>query len=294
MIKTGERDLPQSFPPAAKSDSAEHITVIQPVKGWSALRLHELWEYRDLLYFMVWRDLKARYRQTALGPLWIILQPLLSMGLYTVVFGMIAKLASDGLPYTVFSYVGLLPWTFFSDAVGSGVTGLEGGKALIAKVYFPRLLLPFSKVIGSLVDLGVSFIILILMLVYYGTRPTWGVVLIPLFLLVAAATGLGFGLLFSGMVVKYRDAGNFIGYAVRAWMYASPVVYSSSLVPANLRFIYGLNPITGVVQGFRWALAGTEPPDWAAFAISCVLSVLLFVAGLYVFKRAERNIVDIA
>jgi lipopolysaccharide transport system permease protein len=242
---------------------------------------------------MVWRDLKARYRQMALGPLWIVLQPLVSMVLYTVVFGVIARLPSDGIPYTVFSYLGLLPWTLFAGAVGSGSGSLLGARDIISKVYFPRLLTPLSQIVSSLVDFGISFVILILMLLYYGLQPTWGVLLIPVYLLVATATGLGFGLLFSGVIVRYRDFGQVAGYLVRAWMYASPVVYSITTIPEEWRWVYRLNPMTGVVEGFRWALAGTgAPPDWTFLASLGIVAVLL-VAGLYVFKRSERNIVDL-
>lgn len=294
MIKTGERELSQRIPPSLEHIAAENTVIIQPTKGWSSLQLRELWEYRDLLYFMTWRNLQARYRQTALGPLWIVLQPLVSMALYTIVFGVLAKLPSDGIPYPVFSYVGLLPWTFFSDCVSSGIGGLETNKTLISKVYFPRFVPPLSTILSHLVDLGVSFCILLLLLLYYGIRPNWGIVFIPIFLLMAAAVGLGFGMLFSGLVVKYHDVGNFVSYAMRALMYASPVVYASSLVPEQWRFVYSLNPITGVVEGFRWALVGSVQPNWVAFAISAIPAILLLVTGMFVFKRAERNIVDIA
>lgn len=294
MIKAGEQQLAPILPSKTVKKPNEHRIVIEYTKGWSALRLHELWEYRDLLYFMVWRDLKARYRQTALGPLWIILQPLVSTALYTLVFGVIAKLPSDGVPYVIYSFVGLMPWGFFGDCVNSGVGGLETNKNLISKVYFPRFVPPLSKMLGNLVDLAISFLILFGLLLYYGIHPNWGVVLIPLFLLVAAMAGLGFGLLFSGLVVKYRDVGTFVGYIMRALMYAAPVVYASSLVPEQYRFLYSLNPVTGIVEGFRWALLDREPPNWTAFAISTVFSFLLLVVGMYVFKRAERNIIDIA
>lgn len=273
--------------------SSEITITIQPRPGWAALQLGEVWEYRDLLYFMVWRDIKARYRQTALGPVWIVLQPLVSMVLYTVIFGLIAKLPSDGLPYTVFSYVGLLPWNFFSATVTNAMSSLGGSKDLIAKVYFPRLLVPLSRMIGDLVDLSLSFGILILMLLYYQISPTWGIVLIPLFLAIAAMTGLGFGMLFSGLVVKYRDVVNIVGYIMRVWMYATPVVYSNSLVPETLQPLYDLNPMTTVVDGFRWALVGSTPPAPESVALSTGVALLLFVAGLFAFKRVERNIVDV-
>jgi lipopolysaccharide transport system permease protein len=267
--------------------------IIQPTHGWSALKLRELWEYRDLLLFMVWRDLKSRYQQMALGPLWIILQPLMSMFLYTFIFGVIAKLPSENKPYAVFTYTALLPWDFFTDAVAAGSNGLADSKALISKVYFPRLILPLSRILSSLVDLSISFVILIGMLFYYGIHPTWGVALVPVFLLIAAVTGLGFGLWFAGIIIRYRDVGQVAGYIVRFWMYATPVVYSLTLVPERWLGLYHLNPMTGVIEGFRWALLGTsQPPDWT-LAVSALLTVPVFIGGLYMFKRSERNIVDI-
>jgi lipopolysaccharide transport system permease protein len=274
--------------------ASNYQVVIQPTRGWSALKLRELWEYRDLLIFMVWRDLKGRYQQMALGPLWIVIQPLMSMVLYTLIFGVIAKLPSENQPYAVFTYVALLPWGFFTDAVSAGSSSLLESKALIAKVYFPRLILPLSRVLSSLVDLAISFLILIGMLIYYGIHPTWGILLIPVFLGIAAMTGLGVGLWFAGIIVRYRDFGQVAGYLVRIWMYATPVVYSITLVPPSWLIFVRLNPMTGVVEGFRWALMGTsQPPDWTLLA-SALLMLPIFIGGLYVFKRAERNIVDIA
>lgn len=283
---------PETFPVPTPTPFTSTI-VIEPRVGWSALNIRELLEYRDLLYFMVWRDIKARYRQTALGAFWIVLQPVVSMVLYTIIFGWIAKLPSDGVPYSVFSFVGLLPWGFFTDSVSSGSGGLLGSKDFITKVYFPRLIYPLSKILGSLIDLFVSCSILVLLLLYYRIHITWGVVLIPLFLLMAAGSGLGFGLLFSGLVVKYRDFGNLVGYFMRAWMYAVPVVYSATLVPQEWMWLYSLNPMYSVIVGFRWALAGTEPPSPLTVVINAVTAVLLCVAGLYIFKRAERTIVDV-
>lgn len=288
--------VPVSFKSQIRQDT-EYSIVIQPTRGRVGLQLDELWEYRDLLYFLVWRDLKSRYRQTALGPLWIVLQPLVNMVLYTLVFGVVAKLPSDGLPYPVFSYVALLPWGFFADAFNSGTTSLSGSKDLISKVYFPRLLIPISKILSSLVDLSIEFIILIGMLVYYGIRPTWGIIFIPLFLLIAAITGLGTGLWLAGPIVRYRDFGQLAGYLIRIWMYATPVVYSLTtilkILPAPLQTLYFLNPMVGVVEGFRWALLGTSAlPIWV-FVISTVIFVVVLFGGLYRFKRAERSIVDV-
>ncbi len=290
-----EKQAIKTAPPRVTGPTALDQTtiVIEPRQGWAALGLGELWEFRDLLYFMVWRDLKARYRQTALGPLWIVLQPLLSMFLYTVVFGLIAKLPSDGVPYTLFSYIGLLPWGFFSGAVSSASSSLLSSKDLISKVYFPRLILPLAAILSSLVDFTISFVILLLMMLYYGLQPTWGVLLIPLFLLLAGAIGLGTGLWFAGLIVRYRDFGQFAGYVVRLWMYATPVVYSISLIPAEWLPLYRLNPMTTVVEGFRWALLGTgQPPDWT-LVMSVLITAPILIGGLFTFRRAERNIVDV-
>ncbi len=283
--------------PAALLDTdpvGQQEIIIQPTSGWASLRLGEIWAYRDLLFFMVWRDLKGRYRQTALGPIWFILQPLMSMVLYSVIFGWIAKLPSDNQPYAVFTYVALLPWDFFSDAVSSGTNSLLGSMSLISKVYFPRLIVPLSQLISSLVDFAISLVVLIGMMIFYHIQPTWGVVLLPFYLMLAAMTGLGIGLWFSGIIVRFRDFGQVVGFLVRVLMYSAPVVYSSSLVPAQWRTLYDLNPISAVVDGFRWALLGTGvQPDWK-LVVTSIFVVLIFVGGLYNFKRVERNIVDVA
>jgi lipopolysaccharide transport system permease protein len=284
------------IPPSAPYDGAasQHQVIIEPTSGWAAIHLGELWEFRDLLFFMVWRDLKSRYRQTALGPVWFILQPLMSMVLYSVIFGWIAKLPSDNQPYAVFTYVALLPWDFFTDSLNSGSNSLLGSMSLISKVYFPRLIVPLSQVISSLVDFALSLVVLAGMMIYYQIHPTWGIALIPFYLLLAALTGLGIGLWFSGIIVRYRDFGQIVGFLVRVLMYSAPVVYSISLVPEKWRTLYSLNPVTAVVEGFRWALLGTGiQPDWK-LAVTTVCVVLLFIGGLYNFKRVERNIVDIA
>jgi lipopolysaccharide transport system permease protein len=269
--------------------------VIQASTGWPSLGLRDLWEYRDLLYFMTWRDLKARYRQTALGWLWILLQPLMSMVLYTLIFGAIAQLPSDGRPYAVFTYAALLPWSFFASAMSASTNSLLSSMGLISKVYFPRLIVPLSQVLSTLVDFLISFAILLVMVFAYGLVPNWGVVLIPLFLLLAAVTGMGVGLWFSGVIVRYRDFGQVASFITRAWMYASPVVYSISIVPERWRGLYNLNPMTGVVEGFRWAMLNTgQPPDWLGMALAGLIALPVFIGGLYYYKRAERSIVDVA
>ncbi|MEP7358826.1 MAG: ABC transporter permease [Anaerolineales bacterium] len=269
--------------------------IIQPARGWSALRLHELWDYRELLWLMTWRDLQTRYRQMALGPLWIFIQPLISMVLYSIIFGQIARLPSEGKPYALFTYVALLPWGIFTDAVNAGSGALLGSKALLSKVYFPRLLAPISACLGSLVDFAISFLILIALFVYYGQWPTAGIVFIPIFLLMAILTGLAVGIWFAGVIVRYRDFGQVLGIMMRLWMYATPVVYSITLVDQHapsLSALYRLNPMTGVVEGFRWALLGTsQVPGWPLWVGMAVVVVVL-IGGIYNFKRVERNIVD--
>jgi lipopolysaccharide transport system permease protein len=273
---------------------ASYQLVIQASTGWPSLGLKELWEYRDLLYFMVWRDLKSRYRQTALGPLWIVLQPLMSMVLYSVIFGLVARLPSDNQPYAVFTYTALLPWTFFTEAVGSASNSLLESQSLISKIYFPRLILPLARMLSSLVDFGISFLILLGMLLVYGSQPTWGVLYLPALLLLAGVTGLGVGLWFSGIIVRYRDFGQISGLMVRFWMYATPVVYSISIVPERWRTLYRLNPMTAVIEGFRWGLLGTgQPPDWTALA-GALIVLPIFIGGLYNFRHIERSIVDVA
>jgi lipopolysaccharide transport system permease protein len=266
--------------------------VIEPPRGWMALNLREVWEYRDLLFFMIWRDLKARYRQTALGPLWIIIQPFLSMVLYTLVFGLIAKLPSEGKPYAVFAYVALLPWNLFTTAVSSATNSFLSSIGLISKVYFPGLIIPLAQVVSALADFAISFVILLGMLFYLQITPTWGILLIPVFVVIAIVMGLGIGFWFSGVSVYYRDFTNLVGYFVRALMYASPVVYSITIIPEEWRTLYRLNPMTGVIEGFRWALLGTgQPPDWTLL-LSLILFLPILIVGLYVHKRFERNIVD--
>lgn len=297
MIETATKNLnkqqTQDIPRDGES-KAHKTVVIAPPTGWSALNLRELFEYRDLLYFMVMRDIKTRYRQTALGPLWIIINPLFSMVIYTVVFGMIARLPSGNSPYAVFTYTALLPWDFFADAVNSGTSSLFQNRHILGKVYFPRLLLPISRIFSSLLDFAIQLTILFGMMVWFGIRPTWGLAFIPLFLLIGAMSGLGFGLWFSGIIVKYRDFGNITGYLTRVWMYATPVVYSKELIPEQWRTVYLLNPMANVIDGFRWALLGEAQPDWIMMGVSSLLMFVIFVGGLYTFRRVERSIVDIA
>ena len=270
------------------------VLTIQPTKGWGRLGLRDIWEYRDLLYFLLWRDVKGRYKQMALGPLWIVLHPILNMAIFTVIFGMVAKLPTDGAPYPVFAYAALLPWTFFSSAVMGAANSLLSHRHLITKVYFPRLIVPIVSVLSGLIDFAISFCILLGMMVWFGYMPGWQIVTLPLFLLLAAMTALAVGLWSATWIVHYHDVAEVLGYLLRGWMYATPVVYAVSMIPERWRGVYRLNPMTNVIEGFRWALLKTGTPPDRFFWLSVLLVAPLLISGAYYFRRAERTIVDIA
>lgn len=275
-------------------EQKQPVLLIQPTKGWGRLALHEVWEYRDLLYFLLWRDIKGCYRQMALGPLWIVLRPLFNMVLFTLIFGTVAKLPSDGIPYPLFTYSALLPWTFFSGALTGAANSLLGYKNLIAKVYFPRLVIPIVSVLSALVDFSISFLILLGMMLFFGYYPTWVIFTIPLYLLLAAATALAVGLWVASWIVHYRDINEILVYFLRVWMYASPVVYAISLIPEGWQILYRINPMTNVIEGFRWVLLRTGNPSHVMFIFSGFLIIPLLVSGAFYFRRTERTIVDIA
>ena len=267
--------------------------VIQPRKGLFELELGALWDYRELLYFLVWRNVKVRYKQTVMGAGWVILQPLLTMMIFTVVFSYMAKIPSDGLPYPIFAYTALLPWTYFAQAMGRSGAGLVGNANLISKVYFPRLIIPLAAVVTPAVDFLLSFVILLGLMVWYGIAPTWGVLALPFFLFLALMTALSVGLFLSALNVKYRDVGYVIPFMIQFWMYASPVIYPVSLVPERWRLLYSLNPMVGVIEGFRWAMLGKAHPDFGIIAVSALVVLALLFAGLVYFKHMERTFADI-
>ena len=267
--------------------------VIEPRKGLFDLDLAAVWEYRELLYFLVWRNVKVRYKQTAVGATWVVLQPLLTMVIFTVVFSYLAKIPSDGLPYPIFAYTALLPWTYFSQALGRGGGGLVSNANLISKVYFPRLIIPLASVVTPLVDFGLSFIILLAMMVWYGIAPTWGVLALPFFLLLALMTALAVSLFLSALNVKYRDVGYVIPFVIQFWMYASPVIYPVSMIPERFRLLYSLNPMVGVIEGFRWALLGHTSPDFGVMAVSGIAVIALLFAGIVYFRHMERTFADV-
>ncbi len=280
----------------ASADAASHARtiVIQPSSGWVAPRLREMWEYRELLYFLVWRDIKVRYKQTALGAAWAVIQPFFTMVVFSVFFGRLAKLPSDGVPYPVFTYCALVPWTYFATALTMSSNSLVDQARLITKVYFPRLLVPAASVVAGLVDLGIAAIVLVAMILYYGIAPTAAVVFLPAFVLLAAATALAVGLWLSALNVQYRDVRYTIPFLVQFWLFITPVAYSSSLVPERWRALYGLNPMTGVVEGFRWALLGRAEPPGAMLLVSALSVAVLLFGGLFYFRRMERRFADVA
>jgi len=280
----------------AEIDSAPTV-VIQPSRGWAALQLRTVWEYRELLYFLVWRDIKVRYKQTALGVAWIILQPVVSMVIFSLLFGQLLDVPSGGVPYPIFAYAALLPWNYFAGALTRSSQSLVGSAHLITKVYFPRLIIPISGVVSGLVDFAIAFLVLIGLMVYYGVTPTLAVLLLPAFLLLAVLTALGFGLWLGALNVRFRDVNYLVPFLVQVWMYITPVIYGSTLIPERFRFLLALNPMTGVVEGFRWALLGAQlaeaQPPGAMLIVPIAISLLVLFSGALFFRRTERTFADI-
>lgn len=268
------------------------VTWIGPSRGWVSLKLRELWAYRELLYFLAWRDVKVRYKQTVLGAAWAIFRPLLTMVVFSIFFGKFGKIPSDGLPYPVFSFVALLPWQLFVNSLTSSSQSVVAGGALITKVYFPRLLIPISSVLSGLVDFAVAFGVLIVMMFYYGIVPPPSMVFLPAFIVMAVISALAIGLWLSALNVKYRDVRLIVPFLAQLWLFVSPVVYPSSMIPEKWQSLYGLNPMAGVIEGFRWALLGSSPPAGTIY-MSVFLMVILFVSGLYYFRRTEKIFADL-
>jgi lipopolysaccharide transport system permease protein len=270
------------------------VTTVRPSRGWLGVNLRELWRYRELIYFLIWRDVKVRYKQTLLGAAWAILKPFFSMVVFSIIFGTLARIPTDEVPPPLFYYAGLLPWVFFQDGISKASTSLVTGRNLITKVYFPRLAIPLSSVIAGLVDFVLAFLVLIGMMVYYGYRPTSAIWTLPLFMLLALITSLGGGLWLAALNVAYRDIGYVTPFLVQAWLYASPVVYSATLITGDYwQLIYGLNPMAGVVQGFRWAILGVGQPPSSFLAASVAVALLLLISGALYFRRMERTFADV-
>jgi lipopolysaccharide transport system permease protein len=266
---------------------------IKPTKGLAALNLRDLWTYRELIYFMVWRDVKVKYKQTLLGMAWAVVQPIMTMIVFTFVFDKVAKLPTEGIPYPVFSFTGLLPWGLFATALNQGSRSLVMHNNMVTKIYFPRLILPMSAVFAGLVDFFISFIILIGLMVYYKVTPAWGQLwTLPLFLLLALITALGVALWLSAINVKYRDVNQALPFITQFWLLATPVAYSFSNHSKKAQLVLSLNPMTGVVNGFRWALLGTDTGPDLMFWISVGISLMIFVTGLFYFRSMERTFAD--
>ena len=286
------RSAPATPPPVPR-------TVIRPSRGWINLGLAEFWEYRELLYFLAWRDVKVRYKQTALGAAWAILQPLLTMLVFTLFFGGLAKVGSDGLPYPIFSYAGLLPWTLFAEGVTRSSQSLVASSNLIKKVYFPRLIVPASAILAGVLDFVVAFVVLIGLMAYYGIWPSAAILYLPLLLILVLAIALGVGVWLSALNVEYRDVRYVVPFFIQLWLFVTPVIYPASKVVAKLQsigvppWLYGLNPMAGVVEGFRWALLGRTAVPASLIVASAVVAVLIVVSGAFYFRRMEKTFADL-
>jgi lipopolysaccharide transport system permease protein len=268
--------------------------VIEPSRGWAPLKVSELWEYREVLYFLIWRDIKVRYRQTLIGAAWAIIQPFMTMVVFTVFFGRLAKMPSDGAPYALFALAALVPWTFFANGLTQSANSLVHSGHLITKVYFPRILVPMGRVLSGLPDLGLSFLVLLVMVSWYGLVEIRGRLLwLPAFAFLAFITALGIGLWLSALNVRYRDIQHAVPFLVQIWLFATPIAYPSSLVPDPWRTIYSLNPLVSVVEGFRWALLGSGRAPGLSLASSTLAATVLLVTGAYFFRRIERSFADV-
>ncbi len=269
------------------------MIVIEPTNGFVSLQLKNLWLYRELVYFLTWREVKVRYKQTALGVAWAVMQPLFSMLVFSLFFGRLAKMPSDGIPYPLFALAGLVPWTFFSNSLTQSSNSLVGSANLISKIYFPRLALPIASVLCGLLDLGLSFSLLVAMMCYYNVAPTRNIFWLPLLVLLAAITALGVGLWFSALNVEFRDIKYTTPFIAQLWMFGTPIVYPSSLLSEPWRTIYGLNPMVGVIEGFRWALLGGQTRPSSMIFLSALVAVGIMVSGMYYFRRMERTFADV-
>jgi lipopolysaccharide transport system permease protein len=283
----------QTHVPVAVKPPESSVVRIEARRGWLALDLGELWAYRDLVYFFVWRDIKVRYKQTVIGAAWAILQPVLTMLVFSLFFGKLARIPSQGLPYPIFYYSALLPWMYFATAMQGATNIVVENQRVITKIYFPRVVLPIASVLSGLLDFAISFAVLLVLMAYYRIVPTRAVVWLPLFTLLAVLTALGVGLWLSALNAMYRDVRYVVPFLVQFWMFASPVAYPSSLVPEKWRWLYGLNPMAGVIEGFRWALTGRGQPPSILMAASSLVVILLVLGGLVYYHAVEGTIADV-
>ena len=278
----------------------EDITYLRPSRGWSALNLADIWNYRELVYFLIWRDIKVRYKQTLLGAAWAIIQPFFTMVVFTIFFGRLAGVPSDGVPYPIFAYTGLLPWGLFTKALTDAGRAMVANRAMITKIYFPRLVIPLASVLSGLVDFAIAFLVLIGMIFYYNNVPgeydsisiSPTILTLPFFIFLALVTALGVGLWLSALNVRYRDINYILPFLTQFWLFITPVAYPASMIPVQWRWLYALNPMTGVVEGFRWALLGTGSGPDLMLAVSTTISILALISGLFYFRRMERTFAD--
>ena len=276
-----------------QSNACDLPTIrIRPAKGWISLKLRDLWQYRELIYFLIWRDVKVRYKQTVLGASWAIIQPLMTMVVFSLFFGKLGKMPSDGIPYPIFSFAALVPWTFFVNGLTHGSNSMVGNANLIKKVYFPRLAIPISAVTSGVVDFALAFGVLVIMMLYFGIFPTVRMVWLPAFALLVLVASLGVSLWFSAMNVQYRDIKYILPFVTQFWLFATPIAYPSSLLSEPWRTLYALNPMVGVIEGFRWALLGSNAPG-QMFLVSAASGVVMLVSGAFYFRRMERTFADV-
>jgi lipopolysaccharide transport system permease protein len=269
------------------------VRIIEPPSGWLSLDMRELWRYRDLLVMLVWRDVSANYRQSVIGFGWAIFKPVFSMVVFTLIFGRVAKLPSEGVPYPLFCYAGLAPWMYFATCLTSSTGSVVSASGLLTKVYFPRLILPLAGVLSGLLDFVIQLGLLLVLMLCFGVVPGWGLLLVPVWVALCMLTALSVGLWLTALNVKYRDIGHLVQFLAQMWMWLTPIVYPRNLVAGRLAQIYALNPMVGVVEGFRWSLLGTRAPDWSTLTTSTAVVLCLFVTGLYHFRRTERTFADV-
>lgn len=275
------------------SDNAAEVIVVEPKKGWMPVNLQEVWKFRELLYFLAWRDVKVRYKQTALGVIWALLQPVLTMAIFSVLFGRFARMPSDGAPYPIFVFIGLLPWNYFASVLGSSTNSLVAGSNLVSKIYFPRLIIPASSAFAALLDLAIGFSVLGVLMLYYGVGVSASTLLVPVLVLITLVNAVGFGLWFSALNVRYRDIQYVIPFLIQIWMFVTPVIYPRSLLGDKYGWLLLLNPMGGVIEAFRPAVLGNLPIPWAPLFISSAVGFAVFAGGVFYFRRVERHFADV-
>jgi lipopolysaccharide transport system permease protein len=290
-----EINIKADAPPGSHGAETEQpLLIIEPTRGWVSLQLRDVWRYRELLYFLTWRDIKVRYKQTVIGAAWAIIQPLMTMVVFSIFFGGLARIPSDGVPYPIFSYAALVPWGLFAYGLGGASNSLVGSANLIKKIYFPRLIIPIASVLSGVVDFLLAFAVLILMMLGFGIVPTANILWLPLLVLLALVTSLGVGLWLSALNVEFRDIRYIVPFLTQFWMFITPIAYPSSLIEnETLRTLYGLNPMAGVVEGFRWALLGTDTAPGPVILASAVAAVAIMVSGMFYFRRMEKTFADV-